>query len=725
MAVPLPGDDEKTPPQVFSFEKFGTLNTQAKRPAIKENEFSWVENFFPIGDGNMRTLYAEGPALYTASGLTIVYQFPYNLGIVPYIAVFLSDSSAIQVNIDTGATTVIGPAGTFAAIGLPACAQWESKYLLIANTSGYWIWDGLALYGAGTLAPDVTVTDGGSGYTSPPTVTAYGGSGMGALFSASVANGVVTGVTVNNAGTGYLLTDHVQLAFSGGGGDTTATATAAVDNTTGGVTSVTITAGGSAYTSAAVVAFSGGGGSGATGTVLGTGGVITGVSIINPGTGYTSAPTVAFTDTGGGTGATGVAEISPGQVTSITVTNQGTGFVGTPLVSIIGDGVGATGVASGSPFTIAVTNNGAGYTWAEVVITGNNAAQATIGLMPFGLSGTTLETYQDRVWLANGTTVNFTAPDTPTDFGTPDGGGTYQATDSFLRDRVVCMKQANGFLYQFADSSINVISNVQTTASGQVATTIFNNSNVDPQVGTPWRDTVVAFGRALVFANSSGIYALYGGAAEKVSSPLDGLFEAATFNTGGMGLTPTAAVATIFGIRVYSFLFTTTDSYTKTQRNILAMWDGQKWFIGTQKAMLQFVATQEIDSVLTTWAIAGANSTLIPLFQTPDNSFTKVYQTKLRPDPSYIEFKQANRLYLVADNHSGAPYTLNMTVDTERGIGTNVAAFNIPSSTTSWTVTGIIRSDYGRLLGLTAVTTAADLVIVSNSLLWREYAPFA
>jgi formylglycine-generating enzyme required for sulfatase activity len=48
----------------------------------------------------------------------------------------------------------------------------------------------------------VTVTDGGEGYLSPPSVT-FVGSGSGATATATISNGVVAQVTVNQTGSGY------------------------------------------------------------------------------------------------------------------------------------------------------------------------------------------------------------------------------------------------------------------------------------------------------------------------------------------------------------------------------------------------------------------------------------------------------------------------------------------------------------------------------------------
>ena len=55
--------------------------------------------------------------------------------------------------------------------------------------------------GGGVTA--VTVTNGGSGYASAPTITFSGGGGTGAAATASITGGVVTGVSVTDAGAGY------------------------------------------------------------------------------------------------------------------------------------------------------------------------------------------------------------------------------------------------------------------------------------------------------------------------------------------------------------------------------------------------------------------------------------------------------------------------------------------------------------------------------------------
>lgn len=74
----------------------------------------------------------------------------------------------------------------------------------------------------------VTVTNGGSGYTSTPTVTFTGGVGTGAAAVAVVIGQAVVAVVITNYGTGY--TGAPTIGFTGGGG-TGATATATIDAT--------------------------------------------------------------------------------------------------------------------------------------------------------------------------------------------------------------------------------------------------------------------------------------------------------------------------------------------------------------------------------------------------------------------------------------------------------------------------------------------------------------
>ena len=127
----------------------------------------------------------------------------------------------------------------------------------------------------------VTITDPGSGYTSPPSVTFSPGLGVNAIGTAVLEAAAVASVTVTEVGSGY--TSVPSVSFSGGGGSG-ATANAALSNS---VSSVSVTRRGSGYTSAPSVSFSGGGGSGAAATATLEATVVSGVALASPSVGDT------------------------------------------------------------------------------------------------------------------------------------------------------------------------------------------------------------------------------------------------------------------------------------------------------------------------------------------------------------------------------------------------------------------------------------------------------
>jgi hypothetical protein len=136
--------------------------------------------------------------------------------------------------------------------------------LITGNTSvnqGAGIW--LDAVGQGTVA-SVTVTNGGTGYTSAPTVTFSPppAGGTTATGIAVITGGVVTAVTITNPGSGY--TTPPTITITGGGG-TCATATANLTPVTANLTiSGAVISGNSAL---AAGTLGGGVGNAGTGTV--------------------------------------------------------------------------------------------------------------------------------------------------------------------------------------------------------------------------------------------------------------------------------------------------------------------------------------------------------------------------------------------------------------------------------------------------------------------------
>lgn len=728
--------------KLFTPSKFDGLNLSDSRIGMPDTDLFYLENFVHIGDYNLRTLWDAGTALYTAAtGKTIVYFYAFNIGVNNYFAVFLNDGTAVQVNSATGAvTTISSAANTFydssLSLQIPVCGQWASSYLIIANNfvpNAYWVWDGSTLFTAGSLSPTVTITSGGSNYSSAPTVVAYGGEGTGATFLATVLNGSVVNIQVTNAGTGYEPGDQVQLYISGGGTDSTPELIANLAS--GTVSGVVITNPGIGYTNGTyALGFSGGGGTGATGTYTVTGNVVTSTDITAGGSGYTSSPTVSF-PSGSGTGASGIAEIASDSVASVTVINGGTNLTGTPTISFSGGGgTGAVAVATvsgGSITFVDVIVVGSGYTSAPAVTAQsglNNAAYATVSLMPYGISGTSIETFQSRVWIAypfqsvqgsgvqqTGGTFNVSAPGSFTDFATSDGGLNFISTDNYLKAQYINLRQSNGYLYPLGDSSVSVISNVQT--SGSPPSTTFNYQNTDPQIGAAWRDSCDDFSRTVLFGNALGVWGLYGGAVTKISKKLDSLFTAAIFPASG-GLVPTAAVANVFSRRIFCMLMTFKDPSSQASVNKMVCWDEKDWFIASQTPNLTFIGTQEISSNLSAWGTDGKS--LYPLFNTP-SSLPKKLSTKLYGVQAPIIKEQVYTFAIQAQDLSATQsgVAFNVSIDTNfESPETNLysyplapIAFQAPIPTYPLYSTSITGDVYAMNIGATVTTTSTDLTI--------------
>lgn len=327
ISAPQPAAEQGNPyvppgPEPLIFEDFESINTSNTRTGIDDKQMWWCSGFYPYGTRDLRTLPGIGPVLWLSPGPAIVFYNFANIGSLPVAIVFLADGSIYQVATTTGVATIIATPNTIPnpMITNTGMSQWGSQYVLIVTNqraNGYFVWDGTVLYQAGSLAPGVTLTDTGSGYTSAPTVAASGGSGSGAAFSVTLTqNGGVTAVNVAYGGAYFSASAAVQ--FSGGGG----TGAAASVNMAfeGGfyvITSVTVTAPGTGYTSAPSVTFttfSGNQQAAASGTAtVGTTGSVASVTITNAGDGYAvgDTPTLAFSGGGGGSGAAATVTIMP------------------------------------------------------------------------------------------------------------------------------------------------------------------------------------------------------------------------------------------------------------------------------------------------------------------------------------------------------------------------------------------------------------------------------
>ena len=319
----------------------------------------------------------------TAAGPVIAKTAP-NGGTAPAAAV-VSNAPASPVD-QTKVPHYFGPYPNWANSPL---TQPDATVVITGDGTGA---KAVATVGANGAVTDITVTDGGQGYTNAKVDIT--GAGTGASADATIVKkGAVVSVTVNTAGTGYTAP---TVSFSGTGG---AAATA-----TGGVDAVNLSVQGEGYTfptvdfdlpndpngvqatghAVCVEVNCAPATSGATVTV-------TGILVDNAGSGYTVAPNVVVRD------GTVFDPINPPsnfvpakaaatlKVLSVFIDNPGSGYNSVPTVTINDPtGLGATATAAldnGVISAITVKKPGSGY------VTGGGIQKFVDGLPGLGPTG--------------------------------------------------------------------------------------------------------------------------------------------------------------------------------------------------------------------------------------------------------------------------------------------------------------------------------------------------
>ena len=695
--LPQPGGGQRSQSKFIVFENFEKMNTQSIRQSLSEKELAWLENLQPIAGNNLTTVPAPASAALATITEDISTMFYADIGGVDYFIAFTTAGSAYAINIGTGAINQFAMDGTFSS---PDLTTWQASRVLINDpTSGYCTFDGTLFVGQGNVSPNITVTDGGTGYGSAPTVTISGGTGMGATAVAVVEAGMVVAVNLINPGTGYLPTDtltvafgaspgsgaaaHVTmsgfsvssitlasggvwtpatgpgpgtyaLSFSGGGGTGAAgIATSSATGNTRFATSVTLLYGGSGYTSAptctfpgvigpgtpptinvflsgksvATIVLDGGGslysaapsvsivpgdgiGSGAAAVATESGGAVTAVALVasavaslNLATGgnySVVAGNYALTFSGGGgTGAAGTATLALDPsgltgnivVTSVLLTSFGSGYTTSPTVTV---NAAHTTAATIQAF---ITSQGSGYNATPNVFFGSGSGATAIAhVWPFVPAGTTLAVFQGRVWLnglntvsnqynilqwtGTGATYGNVGYD---DFLAADASASLILSDADLIHAITALRSLNNYLFIMGDQSVKQIGNISISAEGDV--TLFTILTLSSDQGTIYPKSCISFNRVFFFANTNGIYGVFGSSVQKLSGDMDGIFELVDFSQP-----PQGALADINAIHNAVFLLRYKDPLT-SERSIMIAFDSKKWFVVSQGDSLTTIAT--------------------------------------------------------------------------------------------------------------------------------------
>ena len=239
-----------------------------------------------------------------------------------------------------------------------------------------------------------SITNSGlGGYSNATGVATTGGTGSGLTVDTTVdGNGAITGLSLNAAGSDYLITDTLTIT----------------NPNLGGVSALNLgtLAGGTGYTTATGVATtSSGSGSGATLNITASGGAIINVSVNNAGSGYAIGETLEIVNAN----ATGVKTLGSiasggtGYTTANNITTQTNGS-GTGLV------VNITGVTNGVIDGLAIADDGTGYAASDTITIVNSNATGvnTLGSISAAGTGYTEGTFNNVATTSSGSGTGLT-----------------------------------------------------------------------------------------------------------------------------------------------------------------------------------------------------------------------------------------------------------------------------------------------------------------------------
>ena len=319
----------------------------------------------------------------------------------------------------------------------------------------------------------ISLSSGGSGYSTAPEVRILGGVGSGAEASCTI-NGTLTKINILQGGAGYTVAPGVELV---GGYDVSQGAAAKATATVAGgvITGISVTTPGSFYLSPPSVVFTSP--EPAILSAVVSLGSLTGVTVVSGGFGYQVAPEIVVL--GGTLGAATATIDSNGCVTSVSVTSGGSGYSATAVVRVkttaAGHGATASAVVSGVISTLTLTKCGSRYdtdALPRVIFIGGggSGAAATAVVAKSGSGGSATSKINGSVIFATITSAGSGLQSSPTVTVTGGGNEKITALDTSLSSGTITQEEYNEAVKEFKaelQAGITGTSTVEITNGGQ------------------------------------------------------------------------------------------------------------------------------------------------------------------------------------------------------------------------------------------------------------------
>lgn len=362
------------------------------------------------------------------------------------------------------------------------------------------------------------------------------------------------------------------------------------------------------------------------------GGVSPNLVLTAGGTGYTLGADVAISG-GSGSGATATAQTSGGIVVGLMLTGSGVGYL------------------PGDTLTVTITPHGGG---------GGSGATGSAHPWPTITKPNSLAVFAGRVWLSNNRSITYTGTGAGAAFGgvgyddftSADASGTTTLLDPDLIQSITVLRALNNYLFIFGDNSVKQIGNVSVSGSATNFTTITLSSDQ----GTIYPDTVISYNRLVLFANTVGVFAVFGTSVEKISDDMDGIFAAIDFTQF-----PCAAVNDINNIHCYTLLVRYVDPLLNAPRSLILAFASKKWFTCSQGDQLRFIHTAVLGGRTETFATSGSDVTQIIALNTVNVLIT----IKTALSPHNIPYLQKNVVRVATAQKANTTDSLILTIESE------------------------------------------------------------
>lgn len=333
--------------------------------------------------------------------------------------------------------------------------------------------------------------------------------------------------------------------------------------------------------------------------------------------------------------------------------------------------------------------------------------------------GTAIAVFQGRVWIANGRTIEYTAPTTNNDFTVGNGAGSTIITDEAFQGNVVNIVSAQEQLWIVGQSAIDAISNVQSSGTAPNVTTTFSLTNIVTSLGTLAPSSVIGYFRALTLLAPYGAYALSGVTPQKLSDKLDGLFPKLTISATSVS----AAVAVVQSLPCLIFRVTYNGNEAKAGQGPIALmlcFTQGKWFFAVQRTTCRHITSLTVDGVQCAFGV-DTSGNVFKLFGASASS-TTAYRVRSKLFDFGAATTEKALLKVGLEIQAESDVSPTMTIDSEFGSQTvNVTTTNELTLVNQVNATLQLQNSLGNPLNLISQGTVLSR---QNASLFGRYLGF-